>query len=77
MIVSEMEHHSNLLPWREAAKAKVYLAESDVYGRVDVGKLDALLTKLRKQKRWVSYITFLYRQIIPRGVLYWSGHPVG
>ena len=51
VIVSEMEHHSNLLPWREAAKAKVYLAESDVYGRVDVGKLDMLLTKLRKQKR--------------------------
>ena len=46
-----MEHHSNLLPWREVAKAKVYLAESDEHGRVDLGKLDALLSKLRKQKR--------------------------
>ena len=51
MVVSEMEHHSNLLPWRETAGAKVYLAESDAHGRVDLGKLDALLTKLQRQKR--------------------------
>ena len=46
-----MEHHSNLLPWREIARAKVHLADSDEYGRGDVAKLDALLIKLCKQKR--------------------------
>ena len=53
VIVSEMEHHSNLLPWREAVGAEaVFLAESDEAGSVDVAKLNKLLKELRKTKRF-------------------------
>ena len=51
VIVSEMEHHSNLLPWRDIPNAEVFVAESDDVGRVDVGKLNELLSKLRKSTR--------------------------
>ena len=44
-----MEHHSNLLPWRDIANAEVFVAESDEVGRVDAAKLDELLTELRKR----------------------------
>ena len=54
VIVSEMEHHSNLLPWRDLANSEVFVAESDAMGRVDVGKLDELLTKLHNQTGYVG-----------------------
>ena len=54
VIASEMEHHSNLLPWRDLANSEVFVAESDAMGRVDVGKLDELLTKLHNQTGYVG-----------------------
>lgn len=51
VVVSEMEHHSNLLPWRDIAAAEVVVAESDEAGRVDIAKLNELLAKLRLSSR--------------------------
>ena len=51
VVVSEMEHHSNLLPWRDIPAAEVVVAESDEAGRVDIAKLNELLAKLRLRSR--------------------------
>ncbi len=46
VVVSGMEHHSNLLPWRDLG-AEVFMTEEDDLGRVDLVKLDQLLRRLK------------------------------
>jgi len=42
VLVGPMEHHSNLLPWRESA-AEVHTVRSNATGRVDLAHLEELL----------------------------------
>lgn len=47
VVVSGMEHHSNLLPWRDIPGAEVIVAEDDRLGRVDIEKLNVTLAGLK------------------------------
>jgi cysteine desulfurase/selenocysteine lyase len=51
IIVSEMEHHSNIVPWQLMAgrkKAKIVMLPIDDNGRLQVEQLDSLITKRTK-----------------------------
>lgn len=51
IVVSEMEHHSNIVPWQMLAKEKkieVRILNVDAEGRIDVRKLEKLITKRTK-----------------------------
>ncbi|XP_037087673.1 uncharacterized protein LOC119108199 [Pollicipes pollicipes] len=47
VLVGPHEHHSNLLPWREAAHKVVRVAEDPATGGVSLADLDAQLERLR------------------------------
>lgn len=40
VIVSKYEHHSNILPWREAKNVKIEVVSLDSDGGFDYGCLD-------------------------------------
>lgn len=47
IVVSEMEHHANLIPWQQLAKrtgAELAWFEVDPTGRLDLSKLDSVVT---------------------------------
>jgi cysteine desulfurase/selenocysteine lyase len=47
IIVTELEHHSNLVPWQMVAqrrKAKLRYLEFDVAGNLDIGQLEGMLS---------------------------------
>ena len=48
---SKIYNSNESQPRRDVPNAEVFVAESDEVGRVDVGKLDELLAKLRKGTR--------------------------
>ena len=51
IIVSEMEHHSNIVPWQMMAarkKARIVMLPMDDNGRLQIEKLDSLMTNRTK-----------------------------
>ena len=57
ILTTEMEHHSNLVPWQQAAKAGgatlryVPVLGANAEGGLDLAALDQLLTQIRKSTR--------------------------
>ncbi len=51
IIITEMEHHSNLVPWQQIAKirgCKLKIVRIDKHGDLDLGHLESLTTKRTK-----------------------------
>ena len=67
IVVSEMEHHANLIPWQQLAKRsgadlKWFGVTSD--GRLDESNIDSLITDLRpKLLQSLNNLMFLERLI--------------
>lgn len=58
IITSELEHHSNIVPWQEAAKttgAQLTFVDVTADGRVDLEHLEALLESLGSQVKLLSF----------------------
>ncbi|HYD35042.1 MAG TPA: SufS family cysteine desulfurase [Vitreimonas sp.] len=59
LIVTEMEHHSNIVPWQELAKRKnalVKFVTVDDQGRVELDSLQALLSEYKTRIKVVAFI---------------------
>lgn len=51
ILLSEMEHHSNLVPWQQIAKSKSLVVKYipiDEYGKLDINKIKEMITEKTK-----------------------------
>ena len=66
IVVSVMEHHSNLLPWQMAAKktgAKLVFLEPDEKGRIPEGEFEKINEKRMSNEEKISYYQEKIREL--------------
>jgi cysteine desulfurase/selenocysteine lyase len=79
IILSELEHHSNLVPWQMVAqrrKARLRFLEFDMEGRLSVEQLDSLLTD-RTRLLAVTQVSNALGTITPLRALIEKAHAAG
>ena len=79
VIASELEHHSNLVPWQELCRdrgARLVLAPVDDTGHVDLHRLDALLDE-RVKLVAIAHVSNVLGTVAPIGELAARAHRVG
>lgn len=79
VIVSEMEHHSNIVPWQlmcERKKAKLKVLPFDDNGELIIGKLDELITN-RTKIIAVTHVSNSLGTVIPVDEIITKAHAKG
>lgn len=79
IVVSELEHHANLIPWQQLAKltgAELTWFPIDFEGRLDLSKIDEVITKRTKVVA-ITHQSNVLGTIVPIAKLVEAAHAVG
>ncbi len=80
ILVTEMEHHSNIVPWQLAAQrtgAKVVYAPITDEGELDLAAFDALLEQHRPRLVAITHMSNVLGTLPPLGEIIPKAHAVG